>query len=304
MLQYLITKEGFGKAPGQLPPELKEPLMIFDHISLNDFNKKTQMNSLHREYPDKVPYNVRQQMKELLSANDYSYLNQQEKYYNQRKIPVANSKYRCPVAGFVPYDDKGKVINSAYADGVPTPYKNIVFNTSGKVARAPHILVLRMDGSFITALAFLFFNSNDSVKLEYLCAAPEFKRAGTTLLQSLPQQLRKLGDINYIYLDDDSGKKGRTNSKGAYHPGFYSRPNIGYTRYGKTEPGQYAKKKYNSLGKSIKNKDGNSVIVNKILDVYRKEIKPLKRERSSTNADTGSTRRRRTNRVPSRKLSS
>lgn len=296
MLQFLITKEGFGKGPGRLPPELKKPLMIFDHINSNKARKKMQMNNFYSRYPDKVPRSAKKEMNELLSKLDYLYLKQQMQYSSNRNIPVTNSTYRCPVAGFVPYDGQGKVTNSAKADGVPLPGEKIVLNTSGKVTRAPHILVLHMIDSFITALAFLFFTSNDSVKLEYLCAAPRYKGAGTTLLKSLPQQLSDFTNVYYIYLNDDSGKKGRTNSKGVYHHGFYSRPNIGYERHGKTPPGQYYKKAYNSLGKSIRNASGKSVLVNKILDVYKKQLKPLKRERSPRNANTRSTRRKLTER--------
>lgn len=288
MLQYVITKEGFGKNSGQLPPALKEPLMIFDHINSNDARKKTEINSLYTS-DNVVPRSVRKEMNKLLSKRDYLYLTQQMQYSKKR---LTNNTYRCPVGGFVPYDDQGKVILSAINDGVPLPYEKIVLNTSGKVTRAPHILVLYMIDNFIAALAFLFFTSNESVKLEYLCAAPRYKGAGTTLLKSLPQQLSHLKHINYIYLNDDSGKKGRTNSKGVYHHGFYSRPNIGYERHGKTPTGQYYKKAYNSFGKSIRNTSGKSVHVNKILDVYRKQIKPLKRDRSLRNTDTRSTRRK------------
>ena len=221
-----ITKSGFGPAPGQIPYELKLPLMVFDY--LNEEAVKT--------------------------ANTKSkYLKQQLDAIKNKKT---NSSFRCRRDGFVPFDVLGRLLPSARADGIPSVGSEVVVDKNGNLLKSPLYLVLDKRDEFIAALAVLYTQADGALKLEYLCAAPKFKGAGSNLLELIRSGMifkTVARGIRRVYLNDNSNK-----------PGFYAAK--GFVKVGKTKKGQYMMK--DPMG-NIDKKTGEVRIINKILNVYK-----------------------------------
>lgn len=232
-----ITKSGFGPAPGQIPSELKLPLMMFDY--LNEEAVKT-------------------------AKTKSKYLKQQLDAIKDKKT---NSSFRCAREGFVPFDVLGRLLPSARADGIPPVGSEVVVDKKGTLLKSPLYLVLDMRDEFIAALAVLYTQADGGLKLEYLCAAPKFKRAGSNLLELIRVGMifkTVVRGIRRVFLNDNSNK-----------PGFYARK--GFLKVGKTKKGQYMKK--DPKGK-IDKKTGEVRLINKILNIYKasmmKSVMPSK----------------------------
>lgn len=219
-----ITKSGFGSKPGQLPTEMREPLMIFDYVN------------------NVAAHKGRVYLKKQLTLSE---------------AKGTNASFRCPREGFVPFNILGELIEWARRDGVPMPGTDVVLDKNGMLKKAPLYLVVSMVDNFISALAFLYAQPDDSLKLEYLCAAPRFKGAGSALLELLRSgQVLKRDHkgLRALYLDNNSGL-----------PGYYLKR--GFRRVGKET---YKQKD----PKGRKDKRGNILMVNKVLNTYKASIKP------------------------------
>ncbi len=221
-----ITKSGFGPAPGQIPSELQLPLMVFDY--LNEEAVKT-------------------------AKTKSKYLDQQ---LEAIKVTNTNSSFRCPREGFVPFDVRGRLLSSARSDGIPAVGSEVVIDKNGDLLKSPLYLVLDMRDGLIAALAVLYTQADGALKLEYLCAAPKFKGAGSNLLALIKSGTifkTVVRGIRRVYLNDNSNK-----------PGFYE--GKGFVKVGKTKKGQYMKK--DPTGK-IDKKTGKVRLINKILNIYK-----------------------------------
>ena len=221
-----ITKSGFGPAPGQIPSELKLPLMVFDY--LNEEAVKT-------------------------AKTKSKYLKQQLDAIKDKKT---NSSFRCSREGFVPFDVLGRLLPSARADGIPPVGSEVVVDKNGNLLKSPLYLVLDKRDDFIAALAVLYTQADGSLKLEYLCAAPKYKGAGSNLLGLIRSGMifkTVVRGIRRVFLNDNSNK-----------PGFYEAK--GFVKVGKTKKGQYMKK--DPTGK-IDKKTGEVRLINKILNIYK-----------------------------------
>lgn len=233
-----ITKPGFGSTPGQIPSELKLPLMLFDY--LNEEAAKT-------------------------AKKKSKYLEQQLAAIKDKKT---NSSFRCPRDGFVPFDVLGRLLPSARADGVPPIGSEVVVDKEGNLLKSPLYLVLDKRDEFIAALAVLYTQADGALKLEYVCAAPKFKGAGSNLLKLIHSGMifkTVVRGMRRVFLNDNSNK-----------PGFYERK--GFLKVGKTKKGQYMKK--DPKGK-IDKKTGEVRLINKILNIYKasmmKSVMPSKK---------------------------
>ena len=221
-----ITKSGFGPAPGQIPSELKLPLMVFDYLN-EEAVKTTKTKS--------------------------KYLKKQLDAIKDKKT---NSSFRCAREGFVPFDVLGRLLPSARADGIPPVGSEVVVDKNGNLLQSPLYLVLDKRDEFIAALAVLYTQADGELKLEYLCAAPKFKGAGSNLLELIRSGMifkTVARGIRRVFLNNNSNK-----------PGFYARK--GFLKVGKTKKGQYMKK--DSKGK-IDKKTGEVRLINKILNIYK-----------------------------------
>lgn len=224
-----ITKPGFGPAPGQIPSELKLPLMVFDY--LNEEAVKT-------------------------ARTKSKYLTEQ---LNAIKDKKTNSSFRCAREGFVPFDVLGRLLPSARADGIPSVGSEVVIDKKGNLLKSPLYLVLDKRDEFIAALAVLYTRADGALQLEYLCAAPKFKGAGSNLLKLIRSGMifkTVVRGIRRVLLNDNSNK-----------PGFYATK--GFLKVGKTKRGQYMKK--DPKGK-IDKKTGEVRLINKILNIYKASI--------------------------------
>ncbi len=196
---HKITKSGFGSQPGQIPSDLKVPLMIFDYLNESALNS-TKAKS--------------------------KYITEQLKAIKDKKT---NASFRCSRPGFLPFDVLGRLLPSARGDGVPPAAPNVVLDKNGKLLKSPLYLVLNMKDGFVAAFAFLYTNADGTLKLEYLCAAPKFKGSGKALLLLLKEGLifkNVVRGVTRLYLDNNSGI-----------PGFYTK--YGFVKIGKTRPNQY-----------------------------------------------------------------
>ena len=218
---HKITKSGFGSSPGQIPSDLKVPLVIFDYLN------------------------------EVAAKAKTKYLTQQLATIKKTKT---NNTYRCPRAGFVPFDMLGRLKKWARDDGIPPVGTDVVLDKEGNLIKSPLYLVLDMKGGFIAASAVLYTQADGGLKLEYLCAAPRFKGAGKALLMLMKegQIFKTVGSgIKHLHLNNNSGI-----------PGFYTK--YGFVKVGKTKPGQYMMK------------DPKGELVDKILNVYKASMMPSK----------------------------
>lgn len=226
-----ITQTGFGIAPGQIPNKLRVPFMLFDY--LND--KKAAQTAKPKS----------------------RYLKEQLKAITKEKT---NSTFRCSREGFVPFDVNGHLLQSARKDGIPLIGPKVSIDEHGNILRAPLYLVLDMRDEFIAALSVLYTLADGSLKLEYLCAAKKFPKAGTKLLNfiSTGTFFRKVVPVHVftaprrVFLNDNSGI-----------PNYYKRK--GFTYMGPTETGQYMTKEFDKTTGKLK-------LVNKILNVYKKSM--------------------------------
>ena len=220
-----ITKYGFGSDPGQIPSELKLPLMVFDYLNAKAVNTAKKKSK---------------------------YLEQQLAAIEDKKT---NSSFRCPRDGFVPFDVLGRLLPSARGDGVPPVGSEVVVDKEGTLLKSPLYLVFDKRDEFIAALAVLYTQADGALKLEYLCAAPKFKGAGSNLLQLIRSGMifkTVVRGIGRVYLNDNGNK-----------PGYYE--GKGFVKVGKTKPGQYEMKDpFGTL-----NSKGNVRRINKILNVYK-----------------------------------
>jgi hypothetical protein len=108
-----------------------------------------------------------------------------------------------------------------------------------------------MRDGFIAALAVLFEQADKSLRLEYLCAAPKFKGAGSALLQIIKKGTifkSVAKGIRRLYLNNNS-----------QIPNYYTKK--GFEKVGKT--------KYLM-------KDPSGKAVDKILNVYKASMNPSK----------------------------
>jgi len=228
---HRITKSGFGSAPGQIPSNLKVPLMVFDYLN------------------EQVAAKAKTKSK---------YLTEQLRAIKDKKT---NSSFRCSRQGFVPFDVLGRLSPSARADGIPPVGPEVVVDKEGTLLNSPLYLVLNMKDGFIAALAVLYTQADGSLKLEYLCAAPKFKGAGSNLLE-----LIRLGiifktvvrGIRRVYLNDNSNR-----------PGYYA--NKKFVKIGKTKPGKYM---VEDSTRRLDSKTGKVKLVDKILNVYKASMLP------------------------------
>lgn len=175
---HKITKSGYGSKPGQIPSDLKVPLMIFDYLNESPKVKKSK------------------------------YTIKQLKAIKEKKT---DASYRCPRKGFIPFDILGRLIQSARLDGVPPPGPNVIIDKNGNLLTSPLYLVLNMKDGFVAAFAFLYTNADGSLKLEYLCAAPKFKGSGKSLLMLLKEgRIFKpiVRGVRRLYLNNNSGIPG------------------------------------------------------------------------------------------------
>jgi hypothetical protein len=195
-----ITKSGFGNKMGQIPLALKVPLLLFDYFNSEDIRKKKPQTIAIKKHK-------------------------------------TNASYRCPREGMVPFDAKGRLTKWAKDDGVPALAPSIEIDGNGKLQKTPLYLVLSMQyeklgtwvGPIIKALAVIYPLSDFSLKLEYLCAAPKFKGAGTELLKTLRQ-----GKIFKPMINDARNLLLNNNSE---IPGYYEKR--GFQKVGQTNKGKY-----------------------------------------------------------------
>lgn len=204
---HRITKSGFGSSPGQIPSDLKVPLMVFDYLN-EEAAKKAKTKS--------------------------KYLTEQLKTIKNKKT---NWSFRCSRSGFVPFDVLGRLLPSARADGVPQVGPEVVLDKEGNLIKSPLYLALIMKDGFIAAFAALYTQADGTLKLEYLCGAPKFKGAGSALLHLMKEgQIFKtvVKGIKRLYLNNNS-----------QIPGYYEKK--GFIKAGKTKPGQYMMKDQNGV---------------------------------------------------------
>lgn len=229
IIVHRITKSGFGSSPGQVPSYLKEPLMVFDYLN------------------EEAATNARTKSKYL------------KKQLNVIKTKKTNSSFRCSREGFVPFDVLGRLLPSARANGIPPVGPEVVVDKEGTLLKSPLYLVLDMRNGFIAALAVLYTQADNSLKLEYLCAAPKFKGAGSALLMLIKSGVifkTVVRGIRRVYLNNNSNK-----------PGYYEKK--GFVRVGKTK---YEMK--DPLGR-LNEKTGKVRIIDKILNVYKASMSSM-----------------------------
>lgn len=217
---HKITKPGYSSNPGQIPPDLKVPLLLFDYLNEQAAAAKKKTK----------------------------YLTQQ---LNAIKKKQTNKTFRCPREGFTPFDVVGKLTRWARDDGIPPMGPKVLVDKEGSLLQSPLYLVLDMRDGFIAALAVLFEQADKSLKLEYLCAAPKFKGAGSALLQIIKKGTifkSVVKGIRRMYLNNNS-----------QIPNYYTKK--GFEKVGKT--------KYLM-------KDPSGKAVDKILNIYKASMMPSK----------------------------
>ena len=217
---HKITKPGYGSNSGQIPPDLKVPLLLFDYLNEKDAAAKRKTK----------------------------YLTQQLNAIKEKKT---NKTFRCPRKGFTPFDVVGKLTRWARNDGIPPMGPKVIVDKEGGLLKSPLYLVLDMRDGFIAALAVLFEQADNSLKLEYLCAAPKFKGAGSALLAMM--------------------KKGTI-----FKPVFKGVKRL-YLNNNSQIPNYYTKKGFEKVGKTkylMKGSAGQDV--DKILNVYKASMMPSK----------------------------
>ena len=227
---FRVTMQGFGNRTGQLPKYIQHHLEKFSPVQTST-TRTTRTTRTRRQRSDSVVAN-------------------------------AQAQYRCKREGFVAFDTlTGQVTDWAKQDGVPLPSTRIQVNSKGELTHAPIYVAMLFyslnnnannDGNtgseFIGAMATLFLQADNSVKLEYLCAAPRFKGAGKALLRKITMRDLYFPDApRRIVLDDDTEKRHGQR-------GFYSK--MGFAKTGE-------KARYTSITHPNKSK---------YLDIYNKSL--------------------------------